>query len=59
MVDPTKAPPGEDSITGDFLKNVSSRIEGLELDADAEVAFRVLFEETKTAIQRLENLLRK
>ena len=58
--DPTKAPSGEClGIAGEFVSNVSSRINGLDLTGDAAVAFNALYEETLTAIQRLENLLQK
>lgn len=60
VFDPTKAPPGEDiGITGEFISNIQNRIRGTELTGDAEVAFRVLYEETRDAIQKLENLLQK
>lgn len=60
VFDPTKAPPGEDpGITGAFVSNIKNRIGETELTGDAALAFNILYEETRDAIQKLENLLTK
>lgn len=55
--DPTKPDPKKDTgITYEFSSKVENRIKGLDLPEDTEIAFRALFEEAKSAIQKLENI---